>query len=62
MPALKTSDIATDLSINRRTVEGWIKSGLLKAIVVKKNKRSMYRIKKTDYDFFLKKTYSRGIA
>lgn len=53
---LRVETIARDLDVAEGTVRAWIRDGLLKAAKFRKE----YRIKREDYEEFIRNHYSHG--
>jgi excisionase family DNA binding protein len=53
---LRVEAIARDLDVAEGTVRAWIRDGLLKAAKFRKE----YRVKRTDYEEFIRDHYQRG--
>lgn len=53
---LRVETIARDLDVAEGTVRAWIRDGLLKAAKFRKE----YRVKREDYEEFIRNHYSHG--
>jgi excisionase family DNA binding protein len=55
MEFLTKEEVAKELRVHQRTVERWLKKGLLKGYKLGKGKTSLWRISRSEFKKFLNK-------
>lgn len=54
---LTPQDIADILHVHVETIRRWLRKGMIPAIKLRKNFRTQWRIRKTDFDNWLEKQF-----